>query len=404
MSSILVQVLLLVMLKNEVNCSSLESQEPEIRLADGNERQGRVEVNFDGEWGTICGNGWDILDAQIVCRQLGFLFAEKAKIGAFFGEGNGRVFMDEVTCTGTEGTLFDCQYSKHHNCLHSEDAGVVCSSALDIRLVGDDETRGLIEVYFERRWGPVCADTWDNIAAEIACRQLGYLHAREATKGSIPAWTESSNDTLLSSIKCKGDEITLSECAYVILPNCPGQEFAGVICSEWLEIISCPSDIHLSVPPNVVKAPVVWSKPIVIGGMVSTTCSHELGSLFDIGLTEVTYNFKSKTGDEDSCSFYVAVCPADCYNARQYCPSSVTQEVEANTTTIRVYWSDLMYSKCNYSVWKSHSSGDEFSIGITEVTYKCTDSKFVYSLCKFTVNVFKAEGMYGRSDDTFAGQ
>lgn len=98
--------------------------------------------------------------------------------------------------------------------------------------MGDDDTRGLIEVYFERRWGPVCADTWNNIAAEIVCRQLGYLHAREATKGSIPAWTESSNDALLGSIKCKGDEITLSECAYVILPNCPRQEFAGVICSE----------------------------------------------------------------------------------------------------------------------------------------------------------------------------
>lgn len=102
--------------------------EPKIRLVDGNERQGRVEVYFDGEWGTICDDGWDILDAQIVCRQLGFLFAEKAKIAAFFGEGNGEVFMDEVTCTGTERTLFDCQYSMHHNCLHSEDAGVVCSS------------------------------------------------------------------------------------------------------------------------------------------------------------------------------------------------------------------------------------------------------------------------------------
>ena len=53
---------------SESGCS-----EGDIRLVDGvTDKDGRVEICFNGLWGSMCDDNWDDRDANVVCRQLGY--------------------------------------------------------------------------------------------------------------------------------------------------------------------------------------------------------------------------------------------------------------------------------------------------------------------------------------------
>ena len=86
--------------------------------------RGRVEVNYNGQgWGTVCDDGWILENADVVCRMLGYRSASSAPTQAYFGQGLGLVGLDEVLCSGEEGTLLECSYSEigTHDCRHSEE-------------------------------------------------------------------------------------------------------------------------------------------------------------------------------------------------------------------------------------------------------------------------------------------
>lgn len=101
-----------------------------IRLANGDAPNvGRVEVLVDGEWGTVCDDLWDIRDANVTCRMLGYPGAIAERAASYFGEGTDfPIWLDNVLCRGTELSLQDCPKNEIgiHNCGHHEDAGVEC--------------------------------------------------------------------------------------------------------------------------------------------------------------------------------------------------------------------------------------------------------------------------------------
>ena len=105
--------------------------EGEVRLVGGSgPHEGRVEVFHNGAWGTVCDSGWDLQDAAVVCRQLGYGKARIALGFAAFGEGRGPIWYDNVRCSGHEASLAQCAHNGLgvHNRRHSDDAGVICAS------------------------------------------------------------------------------------------------------------------------------------------------------------------------------------------------------------------------------------------------------------------------------------
>ena len=93
--------------------------------------RGRVEIFYNGNWGTVCDDDWDMNDARVVCRQLGFPDAVSAPHSAHFGAGSGQIWLDDVRCSGSESSIINCQHSGWgvENCGHHEDASVICRIA-----------------------------------------------------------------------------------------------------------------------------------------------------------------------------------------------------------------------------------------------------------------------------------
>ncbi|XP_071487939.1 scavenger receptor cysteine-rich domain-containing protein DMBT1-like [Diadema antillarum] len=205
-----------------------------VRLVGGeDDTQGRVEFYYDGQWGTVCDDWWDIEEANVVCRMLGFEGALRYSCCAEYGQGSGPILLDDVHCNGTEGNLADCQHSGYemHNCWHGEDAGVECIPTGQVRLVGgEDDTQGRVEIYYDGQWGTVCDDWWDIEDANVVCRMLGFEGASNFS--CCAEYGQGSGQILLDNVQCTGTESNLAECQHngYRIHNCGHYEDVGVEC------------------------------------------------------------------------------------------------------------------------------------------------------------------------------
>uniref|UniRef100_A0A3Q0T7K6 SRCR domain-containing protein n=1 Tax=Amphilophus citrinellus TaxID=61819 RepID=A0A3Q0T7K6_AMPCI len=221
-----------------------------IRLAGSESTRcsGRVEVYHNNSWGTVCDDGWDLNDAQVVCRELNCGPALEAPRSARYGAGTGPIWLDDVTCSGSEISLMGCPHSGFgtNTCGHGQDAGVICADL--IRLTGSGSTRcsGRVEIYHNNVWGTVRGNYWDLNDAQVVCRELNCGMAQQAPRlvpsdpGIIQNW--------LDYVSCTGKENSLTECQtsgfgpyrrnydYYYY-----REIAGVICSGQVRLIGSGS-------------------------------------------------------------------------------------------------------------------------------------------------------------------
>lgn len=162
---------------------------------------GRVEVCVNGQWGSICDDGWGLNEAHVVCSQFGYtdygmmignvcsppafhticFYSNLGSVpasGAAFGQSQFQIVGSNFSCTGFEDTVYDCSYSLSPDCGHHEDAGVYCNVKCaegEVRMVNATVAyEGRVEVCNNGTWHPVCDEKWSNEDAEVVCRQLGY--------------------------------------------------------------------------------------------------------------------------------------------------------------------------------------------------------------------------------------
>jgi hypothetical protein len=269
-----------------------------------NKHEGRIEVTAFGKTGYICDDKFGLRDATVACKELGFhMGAAEVKGNSFYGPtatpNDTFYMMDDVTCSGNETRLMDCDFSGWgvHNCLGQEIVGVVCKTPkercgddywqcdtgqeclplgfvcdglldctdgsdegaqhCDVRLVsveskamrtfslqaptefrlvnGSSRQEGRVEIRHHGIWGTVCDDDFNEDAAKVVCKHLGYKGSAIVKKegffgaGSGPIW--------LDQVICSGNETTIENCTHWNWGehNCDHTEDVGVICSNVYE-------------------------------------------------------------------------------------------------------------------------------------------------------------------------
>ncbi|XP_060677692.1 scavenger receptor cysteine-rich type 1 protein M130-like [Hemiscyllium ocellatum] len=302
--------------KEDVRIVCLDHKE--IRLVNGKHRcQGRMEVFYNGTWGTVCLENPDVQSAELICKDfdcgalLSIDFDDQS-----FGTGAGPVWLEGLECLSHRSAVWQCQADPWGRCSSRqlENAGVFCSERnvakeqslnstscdqqsdpqYSVRLDGGrSNCSGRVEIMCDKRWGTVCGDSWDITDASVVCRQLGCGFAVSA-RGE-PAVSLSEGVIWQNDVKCKGSESFLSDC---LSPppaqmECNHKEIATVICSEFELLLTSPS------PPPAGQESKSISTPAVVCLTLGTLLICELIVLLVV-MQRKSQMKEPRTGDRDS--------------------------------------------------------------------------------------------------------
>ena len=87
----------------------------------------------------VCDDGWNLIAAHVVCKQLNFSRAVRTTNSSKFGLVGATYAMDDVVCQGNETQLGDCQHATEDNCDATEAAGVVCDPRTPAQIAALEE-------------------------------------------------------------------------------------------------------------------------------------------------------------------------------------------------------------------------------------------------------------------------
>ncbi|XP_072017164.1 hyalin-like [Amphiura filiformis] len=157
------------------------------------------------------------------------------------------------------------------------------------------------------------------------------------------------------------------------------------------EITRCPSNIKRTIELGPPVATVTWEEPSTtdLSGLPEMTRSHQPGTGFPIGLTSVMYMFTDSSNNAVSCSFSITITAVDTTPPTLHCPD-IVRDIELGTSSIPVYWIPPIATDLSGDVSlveRSHSPGQEFGPGQTNVSYTFEDRSGNRASCIFSVTL-----------------
>ena len=238
--------------------AAISQKDGDVKLVNGpTSYKGTVAVFYQGAWGTICDDSWSSYDAGVICRQLGHAGVDRFWYRAHYGEGPGRILIDQIRCPTEADHILQCTpYMKdwgNHDCTHKEDAGVDCKrrtpsvkpSTMPVRLVCPDNVRegsckncskkiatlpgdcsnqsaveGVVFAFYKGAWNAVSGDNFGEEEAKVVCGELGFSQSfpNPTLESLWSDWDESycgkDNDNgsgLVTPIVCSSDEISSND-------------------------------------------------------------------------------------------------------------------------------------------------------------------------------------------------
>eukprot|EP00892_Ulva_mutabilis_P008801 jgi/Ulvmu1/6293/UM288_0001.1 len=229
-----------------------------VRLMDGEAgpdfEYGRLEVFSNSTWGSVCDRlGFTTASAQVACSALGYDGGAPLRfLQPYVRNGENTVLagelpvkLDDVDCAGDEVSLLDCpaRTTGITNCGFStpgktDSTVIACANSIgstncptpapqesDVRLRGGVGTpcdalhSGVLEIFHEAEWGRVNIAT-NELAPDVACRQLGFPHGTAVPFDSVTAFTAMSLERpseiqWLRDARCRGPEARLVDCELI---------------------------------------------------------------------------------------------------------------------------------------------------------------------------------------------
>ncbi|NXV81714.1 WC11 protein, partial [Atlantisia rogersi] len=169
-----------------------------LRLENKNSCSGRLQVFYNGTWGSVCSNSMTFKTVSLACKELGCGDAISLDPILTYGTLSGPAWLDHVECGERNSSFWQCPSAPWHpqSCTDLRDETHItcqgkrpetspalvptcpnstsCTDREKIRAVGGESgCSGRVEVWHRGSWGTVCDDSWDMLDAAVACRQLG---------------------------------------------------------------------------------------------------------------------------------------------------------------------------------------------------------------------------------------